>query len=227
MNSNVNIKILTFITLGIVFASLPIISLNFNSEYKDDISHYNQNVRFSNVSRKIHIVNNSGWTDFRDDGNCTGSGTYSDPYIIKDLIIDGGSSRNCIWIENSNVNFRIQNCTIYNSGVGLFPNYYAGIKLSNVNNSHLIDNICSFNGRGIYLEDSYNNSISGNNLNNNTEEGIFFYYSTNNTVSGNIANYNGRCGITLGRSDKNIVSGNTVNNREFGIYLFYSTKNTI
>jgi len=60
-------------------------------------------------------------------GISTGSGTYSDPHVIEDLIIDDGSSGNYIWIENSNVYFKIENFTVYNAIVWSD----AGIKLNN------------------------------------------------------------------------------------------------
>ena len=71
-------------------------------------------MKISAVSGKIHINNN--WSDAKVAGICTDSSTYSDPYIIEDLEIDGGGSGSCIFIENSNIPFRIENCTIYNSG---------------------------------------------------------------------------------------------------------------
>ena len=88
-----------------------------DGKIEGDISLKNLNLKSSKISKKIYIDGNQGWIDFRNAGNCTGSGTYSDPYIIKDLVIDGESSGNCILIENSDGYFLIQNCTLYNSSV--------------------------------------------------------------------------------------------------------------
>ncbi|GAH39004.1 unnamed protein product, partial [marine sediment metagenome] len=98
-------------------------------------------------SGKIHIDGNSGWSDAKNAGICTGSGSYSNPYVIEDFVINGGGWGTCILIENSDVYFKIQNCTIFNSGG--YSN--AGIRLSNVNNSLIITNNYSSNYNGIYL----------------------------------------------------------------------------
>jgi hypothetical protein len=78
MRKSGEIRVIILLLLGILFAFLPkfTTNLNFkNSEFSLD----NENLKISAVSGKIHIINNSGWVDFRNDGNCTGSGTYSDP----------------------------------------------------------------------------------------------------------------------------------------------------
>ena len=215
MKSKSKIKVI-IITLGIIFALFSLITTNLNSNvgnlaYSDDTNLDNKNLKLSKVSGKIHIINNSGWVAFRSAGNCTGQGTYSDSYVIEDLVIDGGGSGSCIWIEDSNVYFKIENCTVYNSG-GSSGN--AGIRLSKVNNSQLINNNCSSNHLGIYLDSSNNNTISGNIANNNGGDidgfGIYLYSSNNNTISGNTANNNTNFGIFLGESNYNIVSGNTL-----------------
>ena len=257
MKSNTRIKITILMTLGIALALSPMFvnTLYFNagygdksSEQGDTINFYDDNLKISKISGKIHIIGNSGWVNFRSDGNCTGSGTYSDPYVIEDLVIDGGGSGDCIWIENSDVYFRIENCTAYNSGYPLDT----GIKLSHVNNSQLIDNNCSSNSDGIRLEDSNNNTISGNTASNNSIYGISLshcddnaisgntandnihgirleLYSENNTISGNTANNNNQNGIDLrGNSDDTTISGNTANNNDKdGILLSYGSNNNM
>lgn len=100
MKSNANIKIMMILTmLGILFMLLPIINsdVNFNTRNSDKSSESSENIIFdkknlhlSLISKKIHINNN--WTDAETTGICTGNGTYSNPYIIEDLVIDGGGS---------------------------------------------------------------------------------------------------------------------------------------
>jgi hypothetical protein len=63
---------------------------------------------------RIHI--NGNWTDVKTVGICSGGGTYSDPYVIEDLIIDGGALGYYILIENSDVHFIIRNCSFTNGG---------------------------------------------------------------------------------------------------------------
>jgi len=230
MKSNPKLKIMILITLGILLALSPIFVniLNFNvgygdknSENGDAINLNDENLKISTISGKIHIINNSGWIDFRNDGNCTGSGAYSDPYVIEDLVIDGGGSGNCIWIENSDVYFKIENCAVYNSG-----EYNAGIRLSRVKNSQLINNTVNYNWAGIYLSNSNFNDISKNTANDN-RDGIYLSDSDNNHISENTAYYNKWRGIYLSDSDNNSISGNTANDNIDGIYLWVSDNNTV
>lgn len=233
MKSNAKSKIIILITLGIVFILLSINSTNLIldtgnsypcSEYSNDISFIKENLKTSQVSEPIFIDGNSGWVDFKNDGNCTGSGTYSDPYIIEDLVIDGRGSKNgenCIWIENSNVYFTIENCTLYNA-ISCYPpgEYKAGIKLSNVNNSLVIMNNCSMTYYGIYLSGCYHNIIARNTANYNYRFGIGIVVSNNNIISGNTANNNMLDGISCG-GNSNFISGNNAsNNGVSGIYVY-------
>ena len=203
MKSKAKSIIIILITIGILFTFFFILNDSFNSnvgdsenttDYNADFNLDNKNPKISAVSGKIHIINNSGWVDFKNAGNCTGNGTYSDPYVIEDLVIDGGGSGSCILIENSTVYFKIENCSIYNSGGYYFTDIglslHAGIKFSHVNNSYIIDNDCSGNWFGIRIEYSDNNTITGNSVN----DGIIIFDSSNTTVSGNIMNH---CGLGL------------------------------
>jgi parallel beta-helix repeat protein len=224
MKSNTKLKIIILITLGILFALAPKITINPSliTGNNNVINLDNENLKISAVSGKIHIIGDSGWVDFRSAGKCTGNGTYSKPYVIEDLIIDGEGSRSCILIENSDVFFKIENCYLYNSG----GYYNAGIRLSYVTNSQLINNNCSSNYNGIFLDWSDNNTISGNTANYNDNFGIYLYYTDNNIVSGNAMNGGGIC---LVGSDSNDISGNNIsyNDNWDGIYLEESNYNTI
>ena len=231
MKSNVKSKTLILLTIGLLFVLLPIMIVNHSFMpgksntslgHSDETNLDNENLRISAVSGKIHIINNSGWVAFKSAGNCTGNGNYSEPYVIEDLVIDANNNGSGILIDNSDVYFRIENCTIYNSRG--YPS--AGIKLSNVINAQLIDNDCSSNDDGIELRYSSNNTISGNTANNNYWDGIYLYRSNNNTISGNTAD-NCYSGISLQSSLNNNISGNTAKNNNYGIELEYSDYNTI
>ena len=180
----------------------------------------NKKLRVSEISGKIHI--NDNWTETKTAGICTGQGNSSDPYIIEDLIIDGGNLGSCILIENSNVHFRIENCTLYNS-VGLF---HAGIMLNNVTFSTLTNNNCSSNYIGIFLNNSDYNIISGNIMSDNIRDGIHIYNSENNILWGNNNCNNNYYGIGIYFSDNNLFLNNTANySKGDGIYLYYSHYN--
>ena len=79
-------------------------------------------------SEPIHIIGNQGWENFKTDGNCTGQGTSEDPFVIASLTIDGMNIGNCICIQDSNVFFRIEECILFGSNRGTFPDFNAGIK---------------------------------------------------------------------------------------------------
>jgi len=227
INSNAKSKLIILITLGILLALSPI-NMNTHSSITDnsnDISLDNENLKTSKISGKISINGNSGWLAFKSDGNCTGEGTYSDPYTIEDLEIDGGSSEACILIENSNVYYKIENCTVYSSGD--YPT--AGIMLNNSNNGHLIDNVCSPNFSGISLYNSHNNTISGNTANNyNNGYGILLWDCDNNTISGNTASHN-FAGISLhiGGAENNDITGNNLFSNIVGIHIWVGSDNNI
>ncbi len=216
-------KIIILLILGFLFAFLPLFATNLNlknSDFSDIISIDNENLKTSALSAPIYINDNNpsaNWSVAEGLGLCTGSGNYTHPYVIEDLVIDGGGSGSCILIENSNVYFRIENCTLYNAGI-----FGAGIELYRVDNGQLVENNCSFNRRGIHLTDGNNHTISGNTVNNNTREGIYLtvsiYSSVNNTISGNTAN-NNPSGIHLSSSNYNNITGNFVNNNNIGIWV--------
>ncbi len=176
MNSNRSMKMKIIMFVIFIFTLVLSFNNNPNNKNSDTINLINENVKISSVSEKIHINGNSGWLAFKNAGNCSGQGTYSDPYVIEDLIINGSGSGSCLFIENSDVYFRIENCTFFNSGNGEID---SGIKLSYVYNGYIV-NITSYNCRsGIFLSYSDNNTIIGNIFLNNFY-GILIEYSDNN-----------------------------------------------
>ena len=194
--------------MGIFFALLPLIFSNFSylvvnatldSNCSENRNLDYENLKISKISGPIHINNN--WSAAKAEGICSGNGTFSEPYVLEDLVIDSEVSGSCILIENSEEYFKIENCTIYNSGVS-YPN--SGISLRNVTNAQLIDNKCSSNYNGIHLNNSYNNTISENTANSNKHYGITLGYSDNNTISGNTAS-NNYYGIGLSGGDYNTI----------------------
>ena len=92
----------------------------------------------------------------------------------------------------------------------------------------LVDNICSYDGAGIYLESVSDNTLSNNTCSNNGD-GIFLYYSDGNTIVNNTCELNvgDYSGIYLESSNGNIVTDNTCTYNYDGIYLYDSSGNTI
>ncbi len=177
------------------------------------------------------VIDDSGggdytWEEASAETWCSGSGTLEEPYLIENVTVNGGNLGSCITINNSAKYFRIENCTVFNSGVGT---YDAGIRLDHAGNGTLINNNCSFNNRyGIFITYSDNTTVSGNTANDNHHNGIYVRYSNKTTVSGNTVNNNDAQGIYLYDSDNNTVSGNTVNNNNYhGIMIYFSDNTTV
>jgi parallel beta-helix repeat protein len=169
----------------------------------------------------IHI-NNLNWTTASSYDWCSGSGTWLDPYLIENMIINASTSPvGCgIFIENSvNAYFTIRNVTIF-EGTN-------GIKLENTNrgtleNNELSDNIES----GIYVENCVNNTISRNQIINNGMYGLYFTSNClNNKIVGNTVKNNGEnfgdAGIYLENlcNDNEIRENNVYDNYPYGINL--------
>lgn len=106
----------------------------------------------------IWIDGNSEWaTTAASEDWCRGSGTYGDPYILEDIIIDGQGSGDCIIIESCNVYFIIRDCILYNAG--------RGIRLYSVSHGIISENtISQLTSDGIYFSNCQNIEISGNTI---------------------------------------------------------------
>ncbi|MFW9828331.1 MAG: NosD domain-containing protein [Candidatus Thorarchaeota archaeon] len=206
------------------------------------------NINISNYSQPLIV--NGNWDILLNAGVCTGSGTYKDPYIIKDYYINGGGSASCIEIRNSNSFFKIINCTLKNSQRYVNPYYHGGILLINVtngmilnttfvtnrgngislyesNNISIYNNEVDDNNNGIYLQNCHNNRIFNNNIKDNSYYGIMMYNCNKSTIKHNTVN-NDHYGIYLHRSNKNLILNNTaLNNDWFGIYVWNSHENLL
>jgi len=140
------------------------------------------------------------------------TGSWSDPYIIEDLIINANGSGSGLLIKDSKlVYFIVRNCTIYNSGGNAGD---AGIKLQDTNNGTIINCNCSFNGNiGIYLSWSNNNTLNSNTASNNSGSGIYLdWTSVENVIISNTANYNTKHGIYADNEcDNTKIISNTLN----------------
>ena len=218
----------------------------FQTNIKEDTL---KSSKFWNLTGSLILIDDSIWnknwayTAWHYDW-CSGSGSWTDPYVIENVTINGQYLSSCIDIRNSDKYFIIRNCTLYNSRN--FPCIY----FLYTNNGKIIDNNCSDNnGDGIYLRDSNNNTLSGNTLINNRGDGINLVFSNTNTLSGNTFDNNRYGGIYLSMSDNiklldniainnsggiilhnsnsSMLLGNTANNNSAGISLGNSFNNTL
>ena len=153
---------------------------------------------------------------------CSGSGIWTDPYVIENVTIDGQNEDNCIEIRNSNAYFIINNCTLYSSGTTDYCIY-----LNYTNNGKIINNNCSVYYAGIFLDRSNNITVLGNDISNN-QYGIAVSFSNNTIISENSVNNNLIADIAFQWSrnatlTKNILTseGNPLNFG--GLFLPYSS----
>lgn len=161
---------------------------------------------------------------------CSGSGTYRDPYIIRNVVIDGNNSRSCLTIRNSNVYFIIANSTFYNSQSE--TSMYGGIDIEDSSNGILINNNCTNNnGNGIILDGSYNITIKENRIVNNGDYGISQVWSSYNiSIVNNTLNNNQRgFFVSSGGHHDKIIGNIFKSNIEAALYLnpasFFLIKN--
>jgi len=138
-----------------------------------------------------------------------GDGSWGNPYIIENLIVDAGGAAGALHIEDSTAYFIIQNCVVNNSGSGT---YNGGIKLERTGNGTILNNTCYNNPRYGIVFDMYcdNHTVINNTARDNSVAGIFLRYSNDNNITGNKV-YNNIDGIYLSSySDNNIVFNNTI-----------------
>ena len=218
--------IFTFLMLILIVFSISAQNNMKNSveTAQDDLNFGTPNLKqagFWNNFTFIHITN-LNWTIANETDWCSGSGTWGDPYIIENMIINAsGSPIGCgIFIENSvDVYFTIRNVTIFETA--------NGIKLENTNKGTIDNNVLSNNiESGIYMVNCVNNTISRNELINNGGQGInLFSYCINNKILGNTAKNDGTnfqdTGIHLeDYCDNNEIMENVVTDNDInGIYI--------
>ncbi len=147
-----------------------------------------------------------------------GTGTFEDPYVIADQIINANEG-NGISIVNSQSYGRIENCTILNSTNGIY--------LGGVNNSKLIGNIVNNATFGIISSQSENCTLVENTVNDATY-GIYLSYLSNFTLIENVVTDNSENGIDLESAPNCTLIGNSMtNNLANGIYFYNSENSTL
>ena len=207
--------------LNILILSLIVYNPITNEEYKLE------NVYFSEDSLSLggsivspfEIDGNAEWVIINNTYSwCTGSGTKTDPFIIKNITIDATISSSCIHILNSDVFFKIKNCTFKNAGLL----DYAGVKITHTSNGTIEENLFIDNRRvAIDIFESENITISDNTIkcintrDSDLDMGIYCIDSIYCKIKNNIL-FNVKQGITnAGHSNKcinNIIHIKTVQN---------------
>ena len=227
-------KLLLLFIFGIVFVLLTNADVNIqNNDDNNDLKLSNDRVIGSPI-----LIDDAdpdfNWSKTADENDwCSGSGTWVDPYIIRDLIIEGLDQKNCIEIKNSNVPFIIQNCELFPA-----PQNYSvtGIKLENVNNSKILGNyIHSFWGdehAAIFSRNScINNTILRNVIYDNCN-GIILQHGEKNNISENRITYTEAISIHISSGKNNNINNNNITELSYrnhyrAIRLVFTSDNII
>jgi len=212
MKKQVAIKCLIVVFLFNIFA----ISLGLDSFKALNQTESNSfQINMGSIHSPINITGNNDFTI--GNGVSSGAGTYEEPYIIRDFIIEVDGPQNCIFINNTDVFFKIENCTLKNSGSTVGK---TTINLNNVSNGLIFNNDISL--AGIHLTYSHYNNITYNNLIDCEE--IYLFYSNNNNF---LQNYirNSTFGITFRFSNDNTIEGNEIYDCSNDAIGIWSTSN--
>ena len=107
----------------------------------------------------------------------------------------------------------------------LYSMKLCGIKLDGASGCTVSDNVGDVgNEAGIYLDNSDNNTISGNDFSNNAvDNGIYLYYSDGNEIVGNdVSSLSGHHpkGIQMNMADNNLIHGHTINSDRYAIWIY-------
>jgi len=211
-------KYLLVLTLFNILVNLAFI-VGSNSSINPEVEEKSfRAIKLNAVHLPIIINGNSNFT-FANGVSPGGDGSYGNPYLIEDLVIDTSGADDCIFINNTDAYFKIKKCTLINSGVAIDK---TTIKLNNVSNGMIWNNHISL--ASIFLIDSHESSISNNTI--QTNSGISLATSNINTIYNNTLN---DCKeIYLGFSDNNEILNNYIkNSTNIGISLISSSNTTI
>ncbi len=167
----------------------------------------------------------NNWTWAKDQGICTGSGTASSPYRIRNHFFNTSSiNTNCLTISNSIKYFRIEDCTFNGS-----PSW-AAIHLYNTTNGYITRNSnIGYTGAFVWLIYSNDNRIIGNNASLCSVYAILLEAtSTENIISENIVSFNLDAGIYIDSdSDTNLIEDNIIHLNPYGIFFDSSSSSNI
>ena len=156
----INSKLLKFSLISLFFLlSLTTITLNRNLDMKNE-----KNLGVSSSDAPILFTSNSDLTTYP---NKTGFGNETQPYIIRDLVINANFSGSCIELRNINLYLEIVNCTLFNSGSSLISSD-SGIEINNCQNIKVKNSTVINNSIGLYITGSTFCEFSELNVTNNS-----------------------------------------------------------
>ncbi|MHA1498931.1 MAG: right-handed parallel beta-helix repeat-containing protein [Promethearchaeota archaeon] len=160
----------------------------------------------------IDDTTSKNWEWAKVNGYCSGSGSYSDPYLIKDLVIDemifGYFNQvnflHGIIIKNSEAFFNITNCTITNLE-------HTGLEIINAKNGYVENNNFSKNGLdAIVLRNCQNTTIINNTMFDNGLSGILMDNCDISKIYANLISNNGYRGLDIDKCNNDEIFDNFI-----------------
>ena len=168
----------------------------------------------------IRITSNSDLVALEASGDCTGSGTINDPYVISGYDISGTGGA-CIYVADITAWLVVKDCYLHG-------NTY-GIQVIRSNHVTITNNNCSGNvAFGIFLNFTGNDTVT-NNVCIDAAHGIYTWASSDNIMDNNTCRATNACAIMLaGSSNRNVLSNNTCySSGDNGIYVLHSDSNIL
>jgi len=172
-------------------------------------------------------------TIFVDDDNTGGpwDGTPEHPYqYIQDGVDNATVEGDIVFVYNGTYNEQVtldwqQNISVIGENKETTIINASGYTVIITGTSKGV-NISGFTIKGIYIDNSYYNTIFGNNIINNNY-GVYLYISSNNNITGNIITNNNKGIYFYISSNNNVINCDVYNNTDSGIYLHYYSDNNI
>jgi len=204
--------------LYLFFTLIPLIFLitfSFSLNYPINIGAYNN----KQIEIRITIYYIFGNAQLQSKAS-SGTGTSGDPYIIKDLIINGGGSPNFgIYIEQTTAYFILRNCTAFNSE--------QAITLDTVVNGKIENCTARNSNYGIIVQNSQNCLLYNNTVHSISKNGIYLYGSDRINVSRNFIHDTSWSGISVYTGKFNRLSHNMLSNAGDAIYMDHSNNTSV
>jgi len=171
------------------------------------------------VHTAIRINNDPAFSTLATSEGWAGSGTSTNPYIIRDYEINGSGRGNCIYIGNTTKYFIIENCTLYEASGNYNKPYSlkAGITLFNVKNGRVVN--CNFSSNEYYSFCTYQsqNIQLENSTIDNDKKRMWLFQSQDISVINNSIN-NSIFGVEIGYSGSIECHNNTVTNSTASLF---------
>ena len=164
----------------------------------------------------------------------TGSGTWSDPYVLSDVTVNAYQKYHGIMVANTTMHFRIVDCTVTDaftpdrdrlnvsaSGSGIF--------LYNVTNGVIVNYLGQSNARGVTVANSRNVTVSDSHFVDNIAAGVYFSNCVDGTCQVVNCTFSGiedvvmPCGVLVEDSQGVTVKDNIIEDCVTGIHLAAST----